>query len=174
YLNCLYDWTTLWGLKFNTSKCEVLRISRKRSSSLLDLAVSPYTLDDFPLGAVATQKDLGVTITNTLSWGFHISSVVAKGNRTLGSLRGHFGNAWVASFHNVILARERDTQVQNPLKKIPGKPPASSKPKQAKAKQNESLNKMKKSSRITFVDTEASSSETELHEDEDFSLRDEF
>ena len=33
---------------------------------------------------------------------------------------------------------------------------------------------MKKSSRITFVDTEASSSETELHEDEDFSLRDEF
>ena len=33
---------------------------------------------------------------------------------------------------------------------------------------------MKKSSRITFVDTEASSSETELHEDEYFSLRDEF
>ena len=33
---------------------------------------------------------------------------------------------------------------------------------------------MKKSSRITFVDTEASSSETELQEDEDFSLRDEF
>ena len=33
---------------------------------------------------------------------------------------------------------------------------------------------MKKSSRMTFVDTEASSSETELHENEDFSLRDEF
>ena len=33
---------------------------------------------------------------------------------------------------------------------------------------------MKKSSRITFVDTEASSSETELQKVEDFSLRDEF
>ena len=30
-LNCLYDWTTLWGLKFNTGKFEVLRITRKRS-----------------------------------------------------------------------------------------------------------------------------------------------
>ena len=88
-LNCLHDWTTL----FNTSKCEVLRISRKRSSSLLNLAVSPYTLDDFPLGAVATQKDLGVSVTNTLTWGFHISSVVAKANRKLGFLRRHFGSA---------------------------------------------------------------------------------
>ena len=102
-LNCLYDWTTLWGLKFNTSKCEVLRISRKRSSSLLNLAVSPYTLDDFPLGAVATQKDLGVTVTNTLSWGFHISSVVAKANRKLGFLRRHFGSACLGADRKRLL-----------------------------------------------------------------------
>ena len=98
-LNCLYDWTTLWGLLSIKLKSlilvnvKVLGISRKRSSLLLDLAVSPYTLDDFPLGAVATQNDFGVTVTNTLSWGFHISSVVAKANRKLGSLRQHFGNA---------------------------------------------------------------------------------
>ena len=88
-LNCFYDWTTLWGLKFNTGKCEVLRIPRKRSSSLLNVEVSPYTMDDFPLGAVATQKDLKVMVTNTLTWGFHISSVVAKANRKLGFLRRH-------------------------------------------------------------------------------------
>ena len=85
-LNCLHDWTTIWGLKFNTSKCEVLRISRNRSSSLLNLAVSPYTLDDFPLGAVATQNNLRVSVPNTLMWGFHIYSVVAKAKRKLGFL----------------------------------------------------------------------------------------
>ena len=50
--------------------------------------------------------------------------------------------------------------------KIPGKPPASSKPKHAKAKQNESFNKMKKSSRIIFVDTQESSSKSGVPEDE--------
>ena len=52
--------------------------------------------------------------------------------------------------------------------------PASSQPKQAEANQNKSLKKEKKSSRIKFVDTQASSSESEVPEDEDFSLRDEF
>ncbi|KAK2567973.1 hypothetical protein P5673_007873 [Acropora cervicornis] len=77
------------------------------------------------------------------------------------------------------------------------KPPASSKPKQAEAKQNKSFKKKEKSSRIKFVDTQgssfgsevpedesnsrikfvgtqASSSESEVPKDEDFSLRDEF
>ena len=81
--------------------------------------------------------------------------------------------------------------------KISSKPPASSKLKQAVAKQNKSFKKKKKSSRIKFVDTQgsssgseipedesnlrikfvgtqASSSESEVPEDEDFSLRDEF
>ncbi|KAK2566246.1 hypothetical protein P5673_009718 [Acropora cervicornis] len=81
--------------------------------------------------------------------------------------------------------------------KISSKPPASSKPKQAEAKQNKSFKKKKKSSRIKFIDTQgsssgsevpedesnsrikfvgtqASSSESEVPEDEDFSLRDEF
>ena len=64
------------------------------------------------------------------------------------------------SFQNAILAREKGQ-------------PASSQPKQAEANQK-SLKKEKKSSRIKFVDTQASSSESEVPEDEDFSLRDEF
>ena len=51
-LDCLYDGTTLWGLKW-----EVLRISRKRSSSLLNIVVSPYTLDDFPNIRLVTLLD---------------------------------------------------------------------------------------------------------------------
>ena len=29
-LNSLVDWATKWGMKFNASKCNVMRISRKR------------------------------------------------------------------------------------------------------------------------------------------------
>ncbi|KAK2547270.1 hypothetical protein P5673_032858 [Acropora cervicornis] len=50
--------------------------------------------------------------------------------------------------------------------KISSKPPASSKPKQAEAKQNKSFKKKKKSSRIKFVDTQGSSSGSEVPEDE--------
>ena len=57
--------------------------------------------------------------------------------------------------------------------KFPGKPLVSSKPKQAGAKQNKSFRKKKKSSTIKFVDTQASSSESEVPQDEDC-LRDEF
>ena len=70
---------------------------------MLNLAVSPYTLDDFQLGAVATQKDLGVTVTNTLRWGFHISSVVAKANNTLGFLRRHFSSACLGADRKRLL-----------------------------------------------------------------------
>lgn len=44
--------------------------------------------------------------------------------------------------------------------KIPGKPPVSSKSKQAEAKPNKSFKKKKKSSRIKFVDTQASGPES--------------
>ena len=58
--------------------------------------------------------------------------------------------------------------------KIPGKLPVSRKPKQAEAKQNKSFkNQKKKSSRIKFFDTPASSSQSEVPENEDC-LRDEF
>ena len=74
---------------------------------MLNLAVSPYTLDDFPLGTVATQKDLGVTVTNTLTWGFHISSVVEKAKSKFGFLRRHFSSACLGADRKSLLVRSQ-------------------------------------------------------------------
>ena len=70
---------------------KLARLARGHFVTLIEISVhlirvkpGHTSLDDFPLGAVATQKDLGVMVTNTLSWGFHISNVVAKANSKLG------------------------------------------------------------------------------------------
>ena len=59
-LNCLYDWTDLWGLTFNSSKCEVLRVSRKRSSTIPSLEVRPYTVGNHNIAVTDSVKDLGM------------------------------------------------------------------------------------------------------------------
>ena len=66
-----------------------MRISRKRISQAPSLAASPYVLGDNALSVVTSQKDLGVTVNNTLTWSLHVSLVVAKANRMLGFLRRH-------------------------------------------------------------------------------------
>jgi len=44
-------------------------------------------MDDFQLGRVLDEKDLGVTNTSTLSWELHIQSITAKVNKLLGLLK---------------------------------------------------------------------------------------
>ena len=80
-LNSLYDWSGVWGLSFNHKKCETMRISRKRISQAPSLAASPYVLGDNALSVVTSQKDLGVTVNNTLTWSLHVFLVVAKANQ---------------------------------------------------------------------------------------------
>jgi len=83
----LYDWSLTWGLSYNLDKCVVSRITRKRKSAIPSLAVSPYEAGGHPLAVVSSQKDLGVVVTNKLTWSSHIVVSVAKANRMLGFLR---------------------------------------------------------------------------------------
>ena len=88
YINHLYDWTDHWGSSFSLRKCESLQFSRKRNSQAPSLEEKPYTLGGHIL-AILSQKDLRLTATNKLSFNSHISIIVAKANRMLGSLRRH-------------------------------------------------------------------------------------
>ena len=72
-LNSLYDWSGLWGLSFDHKKCETMRIARKRISQAPSLATSPYVLGEKALSVVTAQKDLGVTVSNTLTWSARLS-----------------------------------------------------------------------------------------------------
>ena len=102
-LNLLTNWSNEWGLSFNSTKCEIMRISRKRRSLLESPVVTPYTINDHPLALVASSKDLGVLVNNKLTWDLHISSVVAKANKTLGFLYRHFGSSYIGPVHRKLL-----------------------------------------------------------------------
>ena len=69
-------------MEFNTDKCQVLRVSRKR-----DPLIHEYILHGKILESVDSAKYLGVSITSDLCWNQHISNIVTKGNQSLGFLR---------------------------------------------------------------------------------------
>ena len=77
-LHCLEKWEKEWSMEFNPDKCEVLRISRKRTPINY-----PYTLHNIELKSSVNSKYLGVTVNQNLSWTNHINNVTAKANNTL-------------------------------------------------------------------------------------------
>ena len=83
-LLCLQEWSQAWRLSFNSTKCEVLTVSRKRSPISYD-----YKIGSQSLVRVTSQKDLGVIVTKDLKWNAHVDNTVAKAFKMLGFLRRH-------------------------------------------------------------------------------------
>ena len=81
-LDSLHGWSDNWHLRFNTSKCDVLTVTRKRHPFRYD-----YKLNNNSLKYVTQVKDLGVTISPDLTWDTHINTILAKANRMLAFLR---------------------------------------------------------------------------------------
>ena len=103
-INKLCDWSLRWGLAYNLDKCMVTRITRKRNSSLPSLATSPYEAGGHALLVVSSQKDLGVIVTDKLTWSSHIECVVAKANRMLGFLRRNCADIGTNSKRSLYLS----------------------------------------------------------------------
>ena len=59
-----------------------MHISRKRAPTR-----TQYSINENILEQVSTFKDLGVLISNNLSWSKHIESIVSKANKTLGLIK---------------------------------------------------------------------------------------
>ena len=78
-LQNLEKWATSWGMKFNAKKCYILSIRGKSHHF--------YSLDNTILQQVSSNPYLGITISEDLKWGTHISNTVKKANSTLGFLR---------------------------------------------------------------------------------------
>ena len=76
-------WADIWGIKFNPSKCSVLRVKRPPAKEI----ASDYQLKGVTLGQVTNSPYLGVSISENLEWGDHISKIASKANSTLGFLR---------------------------------------------------------------------------------------
>lgn len=87
-LDSLVQWCEKWGMRFNASKCEVLRISRKRNPM-----ERMYEIKGDILKVVKTAKYLGVHISNDLEWSSHVSATAKKANGTLAFLRRNLKGA---------------------------------------------------------------------------------
>ena len=85
-LDKLHEWAEKWGMKFNPSKCEVMRINHSKKNMMNRF----YTINGQVLQQVKTTKYLGIMISDDLGWTPHVEYVTAKANRALGLIMRNF------------------------------------------------------------------------------------
>ena len=72
----VHNWSTAWGLKFNSNKCMVLSMARNGHPTEFN-----YTMDQVDLTRTNTANDLGVLVTTTLKWNEHLNNIISKANQ---------------------------------------------------------------------------------------------
>ena len=85
-LNRFSEWSKLWNMSFNASKCKVLSITRSRHPIHYD-----YQLNGVSLDHVGSFKDLGVIFNERLSFTSHIESIISKSNKMCGIVKRSLG-----------------------------------------------------------------------------------
>ena len=78
----LTDWASRWQMKFNISKCHLLRITNKRKPSEFAYSTSSEQLSEVP------QWDyLGKRCSKNLRFGDHCRKIASKASKSLGLIR---------------------------------------------------------------------------------------
>ena len=78
----LNNWASIWGMRFNVTKCNILRISRSQTPiSRIN------TLGGQPLDQANKAKYLGITISDELDWSPPIDFITSKASNTESFLR---------------------------------------------------------------------------------------
>ena len=80
-------WQDRWQIKFNPSKCKIIRISTKKSPPLKKYVFCGSELDE-----VDSVSYLGVTLTKNLKWSQHVSSISCKPSKVLCLIKRNFWN----------------------------------------------------------------------------------
>ena len=79
-------WADRWQVKFNPSKCEVMRITHSK-----DKSTTRYQVSCTELRNVSNYKHLGVIMASDLTWTKHVEETVHKANKVLGLLKRTVG-----------------------------------------------------------------------------------
>ena len=82
-LSNMHNWSQRNNIRFNTSKCKALTVTRKKTPIGFDCTLNGTTLTP----RVSEEKDLDVIITSALSWDSQIHTITAKENKLLGLLK---------------------------------------------------------------------------------------
>ena len=81
-LNRLDTWASDSGLVFNKSKCKHQIITRK-----IKPTESSYSIKGNPLEVVLSERDLGVIISNNLTWNKQVLEQTSRANKLLGYIK---------------------------------------------------------------------------------------
>jgi len=81
-LRHLEEWEQDWQMAFNPSKCEVIRLTKKRRP-----IQTTYRLHGHNLALAPSGRYLGVTLSSSLSWNDHVNATTKKANSSLAFLR---------------------------------------------------------------------------------------
>ena len=84
-LDSMVDWSNTWLMRFNASKCHLLKIKTTKQKCLPTV----YNIKGVQLQQVDHHPYLGVELTADLTWKTHISNITSKANRFLNLLRRH-------------------------------------------------------------------------------------
>ena len=82
----LMEWSELWQLKFNTSKCSVLHYGKNN-------VTTDYFMDkdkNHKLKVINSEKDVGVTFSSNLKFEEHINNIINKSNKFIGLIKKAF------------------------------------------------------------------------------------
>jgi len=94
-------WATQWGMSFNAKKCYIMSINN--SSNYL------YDLNNHVLERVQCSPYLGLTISDDLKWGTHITKISNKANSVLGFLKRNLKYCPQSCKHLAYIALVRST-----------------------------------------------------------------
>ena len=83
-LTSLGQWEADWQMKFNAAKCRSMRVTQHQHHKQV---LSDYSLHNQTLEIVHWAKHLGITITDNMDWGQHVSEISSKAPKSLGFLR---------------------------------------------------------------------------------------
>ncbi len=91
-IDALHGWAVRNKMKFHPKKCKVLSISNKATESNVWSKIFPfqtffYTLDGIELDFPKSEKDLGIVVTNDLSWEENVLALCVKASSRLGLMK---------------------------------------------------------------------------------------
>ena len=81
-LDKLIEWSTKWQMRFNPSKCSLLRVARNRNTTKANYQMMGTTLEQNE-----HHPYLGVEIASGLEWKQHVNNISNKARRTLNFLQ---------------------------------------------------------------------------------------
>ena len=82
-INAMNQWSNLWQMEFNPSKCHVLSFGTRASNP-------QYTLAGNPLSCAEYEKDVGVLVPSNLKFHEQCATAIAKANSVLGLIKRAF------------------------------------------------------------------------------------